>query len=171
MYDRPVASNAITTAFTKKNAVSKLLKNAIISEMSDNGGVYYWNKKRALQLLNTIGVQFPVSSKVADGSIRSINDPLSKVKTKYKTVIETPQFKRWFKGSKIVNDDGTPKVLYHGTDAEFEAFDPSKGRSTMDIQGMFFSPWEIDAAGYGKNVGAYYLNLKNPALWSLYLMC
>ena len=33
----------------------------------------------------------------------------------------------------------------------------------MDIQGMFFSPWEIDAKGYGSNVNAYYINITNPA--------
>lgn len=65
--------------------------------------------------------------------------------------------------STVINEDGTPKVVYHGTDAQFTVFDSSKGRSSMDIQGMFFSPWEIDAAGYGGNVGAYYINLKNPA--------
>jgi|GEM_PF-2569415 len=65
--------------------------------------------------------------------------------------------------SVIVNADGSPKIVYHGTDAEFEAFDSTRGRSTMDIQGMFFSPWELDAGGYGGNVGAYYLNLRNPA--------
>lgn len=33
----------------------------------------------------------------------------------------------------------------------------------MDIQGNFFSPWEIDAAGYGPNVRKYFLNITNPA--------
>ena len=33
----------------------------------------------------------------------------------------------------------------------------------MDIQGSFFSPWEIDAQGYGGKVGEYYLNIVNPA--------
>ena len=63
----------------------------------------------------------------------------------------------------MLNEDGTPKILYHGTDAEFESFDPTMGISAMDIQGMFFSPWEIDTAGYGSKVGAYYVNLKNSA--------
>jgi Large polyvalent protein associated domain 38/ADP-Ribosyltransferase in polyvalent proteins len=27
---------------------------------------------------------------------------------------QTPEFKRWFGDSKIVNEDGTPKVMYHG---------------------------------------------------------
>ena len=39
----------------------------------------------------------------------------------------------------------------------------SKGRSTMDIQGAFFSPWEEESSGYGENVGAYYLSIKKPA--------
>lgn len=65
--------------------------------------------------------------------------------------------------SAIVNEDGTPKVVYHGTDADFTVFDRTKGRSTMDIQGSFFSPWELDAEGYGEKVQAYYLNIKNPA--------
>ena len=33
----------------------------------------------------------------------------------------------------------------------------------MDIQGSFFSPWKIDAEGYGEKVDAYYLNITNPA--------
>ena len=65
--------------------------------------------------------------------------------------------------SKIVNEDGTPKVVYRGTSEKFTVFDRTKGRSNMDIQGMFFSPWEIDARGYGGNVGEYYLSIKNPA--------
>ena len=65
--------------------------------------------------------------------------------------------------SKIVNEDGTPKVVYHGTSEKFTVFDRTKGRSNMDMQGMFFSPWEIDARGYGGNVGEYYLSIKNPA--------
>lgn len=28
---------------------------------------------------------------------------------------------------------------------------------------MCFSPWELDASGYGENVGSYCLNIKNPA--------
>lgn len=63
----------------------------------------------------------------------------------------------------MLEDDGKPKLMYHGTDADFTVFDRTKGRSTMDIQGMFFSPWEIDAGGYGEKVGAYYLSIKNPA--------
>lgn len=30
---------------------------------------------------------------------------------------------RWFRGSKVVNGDGSPKVVYHGTQETFEAFE------------------------------------------------
>ena len=69
----------------------------------------------------------------------------------------------YFRDSKVRDEDGNLLVVYHGTDADFTVFDKSKGRANMDIQGSFFSPWELDAAGYGGNVKAYYLNIKNPA--------
>ena len=50
----------------------------------------------------------------------------------------------------MLNEDGTPKIVYHGTSEKFTVFDMDKTRSSMDIQGAFFSPWEIDAAGYGE---------------------
>ena len=69
----------------------------------------------------------------------------------------------FFKNSKVRDEDGNLRVVYHGTDADFTVFDRTKGRANMDIQGMFFSPWDIDAEGYGPNVKAYYLNITNPA--------
>ena len=77
--------------------------------------------------------------------------------------VATPEFKRWFMDSKVVDEEGKPLVVYHGTDEKFNAFDMSKGRANMDIQGAFFSPYELDAEGYGENVGAYYLSIQNPA--------
>ena len=73
------------------------------------------------------------------------------------------QQREYFAESKIRDEDGRLIPVYHGTDAEFTIFDRTKTRANMDIQGNFFSPWEIDAAGYGSNVGVYYLNIKNPA--------
>lgn len=75
----------------------------------------------------------------------------------------TTEQESFFEKSKIRDENGNLLVVYHGTDEDFTVFDKTKGRSTMDIQGMFFSPWEIDAGGYGQNVGKYYLNITNPA--------
>lgn len=75
----------------------------------------------------------------------------------------SPEQVEFFRDSKVRDEDGNLMVVYHGTDAAFTVFDREKGRSNMDIQGSFFSPWELDAQGYGEKVGKYYLNLKNPA--------
>ena len=65
--------------------------------------------------------------------------------------------------SKVRDEDGNLLRVYHGTNERFTKFDISKGRTTMDIQGAFFSPYDIEAGGYGENVGEYYLNITNPA--------
>lgn len=48
---------------------------------------------------------------------------------------ETEAFKRWFSGSKIVNADGSPKVLYHQTNASFSVFDVGRqGAGYLDSE-------------------------------------
>ncbi|MFC2525013.1 MAG: hypothetical protein ACFNVR_04335 [Selenomonas noxia] len=86
--------------------------------------------------------------------------------------VRTPAFKAWFgdwendpaNASKVIDENGEPLIVYHGSDANFDVFDRTKGRENMDIQGMFFSPWELDSKGYGKNVRAFFLNIRKPAV-------
>jgi hypothetical protein len=39
---------------------------------------------------------------------------------------QTETFKRWFGDSKVVNEDGTPKVMYHGTARDITEFRPKQ---------------------------------------------
>ena len=39
---------------------------------------------------------------------------------------DSPEFKRWFKNSKVVRKDGTPKVMYHGTARDIAVFRPKQ---------------------------------------------
>ncbi|MDO4379114.1 MAG: hypothetical protein Q4C64_08330, partial [Erysipelotrichia bacterium] len=75
----------------------------------------------------------------------------------------TNEQQEYFKDSKVRDEDGNLLVVYHGSYEDFTVFDKTKGRANMDIQGMFFSPLELDAEDYGPNVKAYYLNITNPA--------
>ena len=79
----------------------------------------------------------------------------------------TEQQQEYFKDSKVRDEEGNLLVVYHGTDSDFTVFDKTKGRSNMDIQGLFFTPWELDAQGYGQNVRAFYINITNPATESV----
>jgi hypothetical protein len=53
-------------------------------------------------------------------------------------VIATLGFKQWFGASKVVDEDGRPKVMYHGTDAEEEF---TRFEVTEDV-GFHFGPPE-----------------------------
>lgn len=84
----------------------------------------------------------------------------------------TEAFRRWFGDSKVVDADGKPLAVYHGTDAAFSEFaDPG----TMDyrrhpsaILGNFFSRSPaaandfVNDNGNGANIIPVYLSLQNP---------
>lgn len=42
--------------------------------------------------------------------------------------VDTPSFRLWFGASKVVDRNGRPLVLYHGTNKVFTAFDPRRDR-------------------------------------------
>ena len=91
----------------------------------------------------------------------------------------TPAFKKWFGDSKVVNEDGSPKVMYHGT-TNFEEtdgkviFKPSKKiNRSNNIDGYYFTTDPKEASGYstglekdalieGSEVIPAYLSIKNP---------
>lgn len=87
------------------------------------------------------------------------------------TVQDTPAFQQWFRGSKVVDQDGRPLVMYHGTPkADFTVF--RAGRHA------FFTTSLVTAQSYGKaekvpllkkipgkaapGVYAVYLRIENP---------
>jgi hypothetical protein len=53
---------------------------------------------------------------------------------------DTPQFKKFFGDSKVVNEDGTPKVVYHGTDRpDFSIFDPASWFSENPAESSMYA--------------------------------
>lgn len=74
---------------------------------------------------------------------------------------DTQAFKDWFGDSKVVDADGKPLVVYHGTPNTFSSFDPSKARE----DGFFFTADPEHAEIYAGARGAImplYLAIKNP---------
>jgi hypothetical protein len=87
-----------------------------------------------------------------------------------KTGPTTEAFKRWFGDSKIVDADGKPLVVYHGTRTSFDSFKFGKGFDT-DFgrygKGFYFTPDARYANAYtrnaeGGNVMPVFLSIKNP---------
>jgi len=83
--------------------------------------------------------------------------------------IETPEFRQWFGDSKVVNEDGSPRLVWNsGGMNDFVEFNrdyiSSNTQSAGSGYGFFFSPNEQKAAGYGliPNPRPFYLSIKNP---------
>lgn len=89
-----------------------------------------------------------------------------------KLITDSEAFRAWFGDSKVVDENGQPLVVYHGTDTAFEAFDPNtRGSQTRDDDsrlGFFFSSSPQVAAQYAElgtgqaNLIPTYLSLQNP---------
>lgn len=83
-----------------------------------------------------------------------LEDDGSPVKDAFKKATDTVQFKKWFGHSKVVDENGKPKVLYHQTSADFTIFDTRhEGAGSRDQDTPFgmtaFSLSRIRAAGAG----------------------
>ena len=123
--------NALSSVYEK--TVSNLVNEAIALENSGEVGIYY-AKKEALTLPGA-GVQFPVQLQQSIASNSIIHRFSEKVNMNISDATQSQQFKRWFgdwqnhpeNASKVVNADGTPKVVYHGTNATFNVFQSQSG--------------------------------------------
>jgi hypothetical protein len=82
---------------------------------------------------------------------------------------DTKEFKQWFGNSKVVDDDGNPLVMYHGTRKDFSEFKPglifsspnSMVANKFAANDMLYSP---DKPGIepGANVMPVYVKSVNP---------
>ncbi len=162
--------NVISSAY-EKNATA--LVNEAIAKFNAGEDSIFYVKKEAANLLRA-GVQYPQRLKAAassDGIVRKFN---TKVNMSVKNVTQSQQFKRWFgdwqnhpdRASKVVNADGTPRVMYHGTTAEFTIFDRSKGKKKIHLnvlgEGNYFTQRRQGAERYGSRVVEAYIDIKNP---------
>lgn len=87
--------------------------------------------------------------------------------------VNSKEFKRWFGDSKVVDENGKPLVVYHGTNREFDVFqDGSNSSKTGNANaqlGFFFSNSHEEASRYAKNWGRtsgnvipVFLSINNP---------
>ncbi|MFN7611468.1 MAG: GNAT family N-acetyltransferase, partial [bacterium] len=112
------------------------------------------------------------------GKPQDFTDTEPMVRQLFSRVTRSKAFKRWFGDSKVVDAEGKPLVVYHGTGADFAEFDPSSyARNFTGDYGVGFyftqdakkaGQYADGAAGKGgaPNVMPVYLALKNPAIVS-----
>ena len=166
-----IDANLIVSYYDKNN-ISNMLSKALALEANNQVGFYYLDKKRAQSLLVPLGLQLPPQPNNVGSNI-IIRHISSNVNRKIDTVLKSRQFIRWFgdwqnspeTASKVVNDDGTPRVMYHQTGAHFTAFNTDNevaGKFDSDTPvGMFFKSTEKDIGVSGNKQMKVYLNARN----------
>jgi len=78
--------------------------------------------------------------------------------------LENSNFKAWFKNSQVVDSEGNPLIVYHGTPDVFDTFKKSEIGSETDGgligRGFYFHIDPDTAKVYGKNVMPCYLSIQ-----------
>lgn len=92
--------------------------------------------------------------------------------------VRTEAFKSWFgdwehdpqNASKVVDENGEPRVVYHGTYGDFTVFDKAKIGSATDygIWGRGFYFTNMENTPYGNKKLALFLNFRNPFIFNDY---
>jgi hypothetical protein len=107
---------------------------------------------------------------VAAGKRGEMFGPIGELFSMAGSITDTPAFQRWFGMSKVVDDNGAPLVVYHGTDAditEFRTKDNDGQGKEFPLDGAFFAEHpdaanEFGSHKKGTNVIHAYLSLRNP---------
>ena len=175
-----IDSNAVTSAYGKNSSISRTLYDAIAAENSGDFRLYYLDTQKATALLQGAKVPMPKMPATHNGGyIHSLADAGSPVKLKISSVTESQQFKRWFgdwqknpaKASKVVNEDGTPKVVYHGSPADFNTFSLKYlgTNGTNEGYGFYFTDDKEIAESYSKGTEAQRHQGADGKLFEVYL--
>lgn len=92
--------------------------------------------------------------------------------------VRTEAFKNWFgdwekdpqNASKVVDENGEPRVVYHGTYGDFTVFDKAMIGSATDygIWGRGFYFTNMENTPYGNKKLALFLNFRNPFIFNDY---
>lgn len=127
------------------NPINRELSGTIdehIERMHEIDGTYF-------QSVNTAGAETSVEISAAKKEWREKGT-------------DSKYFKKWFGDSKVVDENGEPLVVYHGTNADFDIFDKTKQNKGFFGQGFYFSSDNNFSGHYGENILPVYLKMIKP---------
>lgn len=135
-----------------KDEDAALAYNILGKNINKTIGGYKYNQKE--------GIQSAASAGANENEVAEAEKEYAEKGT------ESKFFKRYFEGSKAVDEVGEPLILYHNTNNEFEAFSrkyegQANGRPVYG-GGFNFTQYKDYAGQFGKKQMAVYLSIKNP---------
>ena len=148
-------------------------KAGTLSGMEDEEGYNY-------VIFNADDVTIEGKEKYADGGVLlAPNGKPSNLTPEQYELVRTPAFKKWFgdwendpeNASKVVDENGEPKVVWRGESKDFNKFDYKKLGSRLKTAwrkaGFYFAPTKSSAEQYMFFMGTrilkeFFLNIRNP---------
>ena len=78
----------------------------------------------------------------------------------------TSKQREFFQNTVAVDENGKLRVEYHGTNAQFYTF-RNQGQNSRQMYGVgfYFTPYQDEAAAYGKRIIQAYLNVQQPIIF------
>jgi predicted nucleotidyltransferase len=182
-FERPVMLDEFHAAVipndTDTEVVKALEKAGLNVETYERGNDA--ERKEALLRASDEQVRFSLSAEEqgivdaakADGTyMKAPNGEPTNLNEKQWAQVRTKAFKEWFgdwendpeNASKVVDENGEPMVVYHGSPEQFTEFDMSKfGKTDQGTYGkaFYFTSIKDRASHYGENVMPVFVNARN----------
>ncbi len=112
-----IDSHLILTVYDSDNWIETFLTPAMEAEKKGIGILYFDEEKAS---------KYNALSKKKGIIPTGFAHNITQLGLNVKSQTETFQFKRWFGDSKVVDENGEPLIVYHGTNADFNIFDTEK---------------------------------------------
>jgi len=169
-----ITAHVLTSAHGRKNTWKGLVSEAIETEENGGVGIFYIDKAKASKVFTKLAQANPKLASAGlkyakkpqgNGTLHSIADADSPVKGQagiVKSQTATRQFKNWFGGSQVVDENGEPLVVYRGSEYDPLAQEPGKGVIKPEAYFTADPEYAKRYTGNSGKVRAYYLNIRNP---------
>lgn len=127
---------------------------------AENSKLVVIDKQKAQTMFATVGVQPSEVSKLLELSKNIISQNTEKSSENHYSL--SAEQESYFKDSKVRDENGNLKVMYHGSHESFTVFDKKKARSSGTYgKGFYFTDSKSHAGTYGDSYEVY-LNITNP---------
>lgn len=139
--NRDIDSHLILTVYDSGNWIETFLTPAIEAEKKGIGILYFDEEKAS---------KYTALSKKKGNIPTGFVHNIAQLGLNVKSQTETFQFKNWFKDSKVVDENGEPLVVYHGSSADFTEFSHkfSMRNGAAEGRGFYFTSDKSKAEGY-----------------------
>lgn len=118
----PLAQRALTTETRGQNSWVNFGPYGESNRTASGSGTHYADQKVGL-----LPLWVSEDGRGDDGGPDGGGKKQPEIKKSVDRFPDTPEFKRWFKDSQVVNAQGDPLVMYHGTAGDFDEFKSKRG--------------------------------------------